>query len=214
VFVVTDVNVPQELKLDIQIARRFTFYQLTQRNYWTDTFVSSGIRPHEFRLMSKDHNEVANCLLSHIIDEFFREPLPLSEICNRLEIKPFEEQSEEITQAKNSLTIFYNAVVEAPPLEGSHAARYNPKKGWKLIDRSKDSAIMKAWEDICDGVTDPEMWGQSRAVDAEDWKALLGTNFPVVCELYRYRPTILYVRFRSTENAKNPKWINGKMVKQ
>lgn len=213
VFVVTDVNIPQDIKSDVQLARRFTFLQLTQRNYWSNTFVQRGIRAHEFRLISQDHNEAANSLLSSIIDEFFRQPTSLNEITSKLGIKSFEEQSEEITQAKTSLQLFYDAVIDAPILEGSHAKRYKPEKGWKLIDRAKDSLILQNWENVCDGVETNETWGQSRAVDAEDWSALLRVEFPVICEIYRYRPTQLLVRFRSTENHKHPKWINGKLVK-
>ena len=214
VFVCTDVNIPPELRVDIQIARRFTFLQLTKRNYWSDTFVQKGIRPHEFRLISKDHNEAANGILSDIIDEFFKQPTSLADITERLELKSFEEQSEEVTQTKNSLKVLYDAVLSAPQLEGSDAQRYTPEKGWKKIDRSRDSVILKSWEDVCDGVETSETWGKSRSVDSEDWSKLLGTDFPVVCDVYKYRPSVLYIRFRSNDSNKTPFWINGKQIKE
>jgi hypothetical protein len=74
------------------------------------------------------------------------------------------------------------------------------------------NVIMKAWDDVADG-QEKEEWCKSRIVDSEDWSKLLGVDIPIICDTYVYRPTQLYIRFRSTENHKNPMWINGKIVK-
>lgn len=224
VFVLTDINCPDEIKNDYQLARRFTFYRLDSSIEWTNTLVERNIRPHEFRLISDEHADAADSILSTIIDTHFQEPTPLSVIASRLgiqttldSIKPAElsvdqemeiDEMDQRAEAKNTLLKFYQTVVKAPGLTGSDAQRYNPTKGWKKIDRGVTSDILDIWAELCDG-QNGTAWCRSRACDAEDWGKLLRLPFPVVLDVAHYQQRVLYVRFRSADSSRKPKWING-----
>lgn len=233
VFVLTDIECPREILQDYQLARRFTFYRLDSAINWTDTLVHRNIRPHEFRCISAEHALAADSILSYIIDEFFSEPIPLTEMVKRLGITHFEpgdykearskndkitpeepSESPERAELKANLKRFYSAVCLAPKLAGQpHESRYNPKWGWKLIDRSVDNEILNAWNDLADG-PDKEQWTRSRLCSAEDWARLLNAPMPVVLEVKTYQggKRFLYVRFRSTDSPKYPTWINGEFI--
>jgi hypothetical protein len=211
VFVVTDVDTPPEVQADIQLARRFTFFQLSNRNYWEDNLVAKGIRPHEFRKISYEHNAAADSILSDIIDTFFRTPIPLNQMAKQLQSGVLSEYTEELDHKGEALKRLYAEDVKAPMLTGSHAQRYTAAYGWKKISRSEQTVLSELWGDVCDG-EEPERWVRSRAVSAADWQKILKTDFPVLCEVRPYRTSIIYVRFRSNDSGKFPKWING--VKQ
>jgi hypothetical protein len=208
VFVVTDVNTPPEVQADIQLARRFTFFELSNRNYWEDNIVAKGIRPHEFRKISYEHNAAADSILSDIIDTFFKEPTPLAHMARQLQSGVLSDYTEDVDRKSDRLLQFYNEAIKAPLLTGSHAQRYTPAMGWKLISRAELSPLIELWGDICDG-EEPERWVRSRAVAAADWQKVIGTKFPVLCEIRPYRTNIVYVRFRSKDSTRTPKWING-----
>lgn len=247
VFVLTDINCPPEITQDYQLARRFTFFRLDSSIDWTPSLVANNIRPHEFRLISYNHALAADTILSEVIDEFFQEPTPLTEICKRLGIdtasamkmidpKPDKKTIREVVNTTNTeveveednddelservelrkqLVKLYHNVLLAPKLTGADAARYDPEKGWKKVDRLVKNDILEVWESVCDGTQGNE-WGVSRIVDAEDWGKLLGLKFPVVMDVSPYPPRqhrCLYVRFRSADSKKRPIWINGERTK-
>lgn len=220
VFVLTDINCPPEIMQDYQLARRFTFFRLDSSIEWSSTLVERGIRPHEFRLISPEHAAASDTILSCVIDEFFQEPTPLAVIVNRLGIGTTKTEEsnadstpemDERSELKATLRSFYNAVISAPALTGTDAQRYNPKSGWKKIDRMATGGILDIWGSLCDAPSGP-LWCRSRVCDAEDWGKLLKLDFPVVLDIKQYQGRILYVRFRSTESSKLPKWLNGKRI--
>lgn len=238
VFVLTDINCPAEIIQDFQLARRFTFYRLDSSIEWTNTLVERNIRPHEFRLISDQHTDAADSILSTIIDNHFQHPTPLAVIANRLgihtagvdSIKPVvptdptdptqpvdntvEPESDYIdprADTKELLLRFYHAVVKAPPITGSDAVRYKAIYGWKKIDRAHNSDILDIWSELCDGPSGPQ-WCQSRTCAAEDWRKLLHTELPVVLDISPYQQRILYVRFRSTDSPRKPSWVNGQKL--
>ena len=212
VFVLTDIDIPIEVERDYQLARRFTFFRLGAANNWQDNIIHAGISPHEFRLISYDHNAAADAIVSEVIDEFFRVPTPLHEMAKKLQSGTLEAYSGEGDRTVERLKQLYREVCNAPVLTGSHLARY-PYPGWKLVDRIKDDAINEVWIDLCDG-KEPENWSKSRAVASQDWSKLVGSDFPVVCEFRcsKANQNQVYIRFCSTENRKKPKWVNGKDV--
>lgn len=211
VFVCTDINVPQEVEADRQLARRFTFFRLTNENFWSDTLVKKQIRPHELRLLSYDHNAACDAILSDVIDTYFQEPKSLSEIAATLTSGNLLEFSGEMDRAKHDMRRLYDAVVAAPLISGSDAMRYSPIGGWKRIDRMREEPIREVWEDLCDG-QEPDKWCKSRKVDSEDWSKIAKVDFPIMCECKAYRNSILYIRFRSTDSSRKPTWINGNAV--
>lgn len=212
VFVLTDIEIPAEVERDYQLARRFTFYRLGQSNNWQDQIISAGIRPHEFRLISYEHNLAADTILSEVIDEFFHEPIPLHEMATKLQSGTLDNYSGEKDRTLESLKRFYQLVCDAAPLTGSHAQRYSGR-GWKMIDRASMGPLNDVWDDLCDG-KEPEQWSKSRVVASQDWKKILELSFPIICELRvtKSSQNVVYVRFASVENRRRPEWINGQGV--
>jgi hypothetical protein len=212
VFVLTDIDVPPEVEADRQLERRFIFYYLPQSNNWQDNLVSKGFRPHEFRLLSYDHNAAADSILSEVIDEFFLEPVPLYEIAKKLQSGTLGSFSGEQDRTHEQMSKFYAEVCKAPALSGYHANRYSGE-GWKVIDRSIQSPLNELWDELCDG-REPENWLRSRTLSSSDWKKLLGLDLNVMCEIKAYKGgNYVYIRFRSTESSKKPGWVNGKKTK-
>lgn len=213
VFVLTDINIPVDVERDYQLARRFTFYRLGAAHNWQDNIIHAGISPHEFRLISYDHNAAADAILSEVIDEFFKVPTPLHEMADKLQSGTLEEYSGEKDRTSERLRQLYNEVVKAPALIGSHLTRY-PYPGWKMIDRVRDDALNDIWIDLCDG-KDAETWCKSRTVESQDWSKILSLDFPTICEIRSSKgnQNVLYIRFCSTENRRKPMWVNGKTIK-
>jgi hypothetical protein len=211
VFVLTDINIPIEVEQDRQLARRFTFYRLSQENFWSDTLIRKQIKPHELRLLSYDHNAACDSILSDVIDEFFQEPTPLFDIAERLQSGSLSNFTGETDRVKKHMLELYKLVCAAPAVIGTDAVRYSANGGWKRIDRMTESPLNEMWNNVCDGV-EVERWARSRAVDAEDWTRVVGTKFTIMCEYRAYRNSIVYIRFRSTDSPKKPMWINGNLI--
>lgn len=207
-FILTDVDTPKEVEQDIQIARRFTYFRLNSRINWEDTLVSKGIRPHQFRLLSGEHALAADSLLSYIVDRFFSAPTSLKAIANELTAIALEEYSDEGDRKTELLKEFYKEVCAAPKLDGSDLKRYSGP-GWKRIDRIKTNRLNDVWMELCDGPA-PDKWQLSRLITSEDWGTLLGTPFPVMCDVRPYQGSTIYVRFRDSGNPRYPMWLNGK----
>ena len=227
VFVLTDIECPREILQDYQLARRFTFFRLDSGVDWTHTLVNRNIKPHEFRCISPEHALAADTILSDIIDTHFSTPTPLVEIAKKLGIAhtpvpnnneptPADSTGEtgelqERLDLKEQLHKFYLAVIRMTPSTlGQHEARYNSAHGWRVIDRNTDNEILNTWNDVADGQQAIE-WTRSRICHAEDWGKLLRVKFPVVLDIkvYQSGKRYLYVRFRSTDSTRTPKWING-----
>lgn len=249
VFVLTDINCPSEVTQDYQLTRRFTFYRLDDSIEWTNSLVTRNIKPHEFRLISPEHNRAADTILSDVIDEFFRKPTPLVEISRQLGIGVAEVDTipmvtpeimvnsdnssstenvetpyfelDERTELKIRLRKFHKLVCEASPLTGSHAQRYAPHQGWRLIERFGGGELLELWNEVCSGHNGAE-WISSRICDAEDWGRLLGFHptdtigkkWNIVFQIAEFtnQGRHLYVRFRSTDSKKRPCWVNGNYV--
>lgn len=211
VFILTDISIPPEVEQDLQLSRRFTYYRLKDRNYWSDTFVQKRIRPHEFRLISADHNSAADAILSEVIDRWFRVPTALEDIAASLGMQTLQIHNEEIENTGDKLRLLYEEVCKAPPLFGADAQRYQGA-GWKRVDRITDSRIRALYEEFCDGLS-AEQWGNSRLLQSEDWKRRLGLKLSILCEIKHYRGQIVYIRFRSTDSARRPEWVNGEFLK-
>lgn len=209
-FVITDIEVPQEVETDVQLSRRFIYHRLTHRNYWSDTLTSRQIRPHEFRLISADHNHAADVILSDVIDKWFQEPTSMQQICKDLKLSTLEQHSEQSDNIKERLLKFYNLVCVAPPLTGADAERYSTI-GWKKVDRNTNDSLVESWSDFADGQL-PEQWVKSRIMVSEDWGRLIDAPYPVQCEVRPFRGSVVYVRFRSTDSARAPRWVNGKKI--
>lgn len=216
VFVLTDIDFPPEVERDVQLARRFTFFNLPSANQWQDNLVAKNFRPHEFRRLSYDHNAAADSIVSEVIDEFFRAPMPLYKIAEALNCGTLAQASGEAERNTDALAEFFRLVCNGPVAVGTAATRYPAAQGWRVIDRACQTPLVEAWEEIADG-RDPEQWCRSRSATSTDWAAkilkLAPEIGPVVCELKAGKGgNCVYVRFRSADNAKTPRWVNGKFT--
>lgn len=214
VFVLTDIKIPEQVEQDAQIARRFIFYRLPTSNNWQDNIVAKGIRPHEFRLLSYEHNSAADSILSEVIDEFFQEPIPLYQIAERLQGGQSDSSAiVERDRTQERMRQLYDLVCNAPAMTDKNPFGYTATQGWKLIDRSKSSELIDVWNDLCDGI-EPKMWCQSRSIDSTDWTKILGTEHVVTCEAKAHKSmTHVAIRFRSNDSARKPWWVNGKPLR-
>jgi hypothetical protein len=226
-FVLTDIECPPEVLEDVQISRRFVFYNLPQKVYWESTFVDEGIRPHQFRKISPDAALAADSLLSDIIDDFFTAPTPLRVIADKLEagVVDAEETTEEKERTKSNLYRFYKAVCHAPPLEkGSTDQQQYSSYGWKVIRRNSTSnPLLDLWNEFADGPGDD--WFSSRALKSVDWSQVIGLDFPIECKYNAVRGgSKIFIRFQATKKrndvcpghysgnaGKLPYWVNGEV---
>lgn len=213
VFVLTDIDFPVEVERDIQLARRFTFFQLPTANNWQDNLVAKNFRPHEFRKLSFDHNAAADAVVSDVIDEFFQTPTPLYKIAEALNCGSLAQASGEMDRSLDALRSFYTLACNGPVATGASATRYPAAQGWRVVDRACQSPLVEAWEEIADG-REPELWVRSRVATSIDWARTLKLPAdvgPVLCEIKAGKNcSSVFVRFRSADNVKAPKWINGK----
>lgn len=211
VFVLTDINIPPEVVQDKQISRRFQFYRLESEANWTDSLVNRQIRPHQFRLISHEHTAAADSILSDVIDTYFQVPQPLSHIAEQLQICTLQNYAEDVDRTKDLLQDFYNAVIAGPYTSGTHARRYKPEQGWKVIDRMCNSPLLDLWNEVCDG-QEPDKWNRSRKIDSQDWSKLLGLPFPIMVEYRSLKCSAVYIRFRSSGSPNSITWMNGVAV--
>lgn len=214
-FILTDITCPQEVLEDVQIARRFVFYQMRKRIFWEKNLIDYGIQPYQFRLISSEHSAAADAILSEVIDQFFTERIPLSEMAKRLEIGSLDSHSNEVDDRTGQLVQFYHAVCNAPShTDKKYIPRFSPLKGWKKVDRIQQSELCELWEDLCDDAKTTPGYITSRRALAEDWNRILGITDVNIRFEVRALAHCLFVRFVSTDSARNPSWINGQKVKE
>lgn len=212
VFVLTDIDFPPEVERDIQLARRFTFFQLPTANNWQDNLVAKNFRPHELRRLSYEHNAAADAIVSDVIDEFFTTPTPLYKIAESLDCGSLAQASGEMDRVNITLREFYALAINGPRATGPAANRYPAADGWRLIDRAHQTPLVEAWEELCDG-REPDVWVRSRIATSTDWARVLRLPKevgPVTCDLKAARNNAgVYVRFRSAGAGKRISWVNG-----
>jgi energy-coupling factor transporter ATP-binding protein EcfA2 len=225
VFVLTDIDTPNEVLEDIQIARRFVTYRLQRRNYWEDSFTARGIRPHEFRLISTQHAKACDSILSDVTDEFFQTPMSLKDIAQKL-MNSRVELEEEVNEPEPEdtqtcdLKRLYQLVCNAPDISGSDAMRYRPAMGWKRVNKGDQTELAHLWQEL----VDPNCgnFSESRIASSVDWCTILGIELPIDSKGARrgimlqrtpYGKNGVYLRFVNADIVRNASWVNGKIVK-
>lgn len=204
-IVFTDTRVPDEVRRDIQIARRLTHVRLSRRLAWESPMVAAGVhRPGDFRTTRLDFAFAANTILSEVIDRFFVEPIPFERIAEELGFSSLED-SDEFEDDSDSLRQFFDAVCAAPPPAGSDASRW-PGKGWKVLKRGNAGDLADAWDMLAD-----DAWISSRRCEERDWSSLLNVSESVKFDCVAHGTTIVAVRFR-VGNRKQPRKVNAEIL--
>lgn len=206
VFIWTDTRMPLELKQDAQLARRLIHVNLSSEVDWRPTLFANGISQiQDFRVSSQEHADIANTIISEIIDEFFKSTTSFEEAARSLGFTPLRE-SAEAEEGNEALVAFYKAVCAAPALDGADATRWSGK-GWKLINRNQVTPLQELWEQICD-----ESWRESRRCTAEDWQKLMKAKHPIRFEGRVHGSSRMAVRFRSADGNRTTYLVNEELL--
>jgi len=197
VIVLTDINVPDEVRADVQLARRLTHVHQSSRVDWETTLLDTEIRDiRRFRVHSEVNARACDALLSDVIDTFFGVPMTFSKIAGELGFTTLEK-STDFESPEERLLEFFRLVCDAPPVSGSYAKRY-ASPGWKMISRGHETPLAEAWDELHDGDT----YTDSRKCRERDWSALLGTSKRVVFDVAAVKDATVMVRFRVGDRTK------------
>lgn len=211
-FVLTDVTIPEEVTQDMQIARRFTFIELTSKCDWEKNLVEARIQPHQLRLVSPEHAAACDSVLSEVIDQFFTKRMTLAEIAKELGIVSLSQYTNIRSNKAGQFRQFYEAVCQAPPhTDKKNFISFPPAMGWKRIDRLSDTYLKELWDEFCNGRENEKDWAQSRTLSAEDWGGILGLSERIAFEVVP-RKQCVFVRFIAGP-YNSPTWINGREYK-
>lgn len=196
VIVVTDTHVPQSVRADLQIGRRFVTVRLPGRVHWTKTMSAAGVHQiGRFRLTRTLSGEplaanAGNAVLSDLIDRFFRSPRTFQEIASDLGFRLLEEEPGR-EERKAILRAFFDAVCAAPEPTGRDKQRWSGP-GWKIIRRHGDSDLVSLWCELCDDLN--AGFVSSRVCDETTWKEIIGTH--AVIDIRSNGGSCVAVRFR------------------
>lgn len=203
VCIVTDITVPQLLRNDVQLARRFVYVRLRDSHpEWVSSLTESGLfQVRAIRTITEQHAVACDAIVSEVIDEFFDRPRTLAEIAKSLgfsllmESPDFDDPTEELRR-------LYSLVNEAPPLPEKYRNRW-AGDDWKLIALGDETPLAEAWEAVNDG-SDGERYFNSRRCSECDWKRLLHSEHEIRFETRRHRG-IMVLRFKTrvTTNGAN-----------
>lgn len=206
VFTFTDIAVPQAVRDDIQLARRFVYVKLPHRVDWEGPLTASGVhRIQNFRHYDPEYADACNAVLSEVIDDFFSEPSDLKTIARRLGFCALEA-SEDFDDPNDDLRALFRAVDAAPSLTGADAARW-PGRGYALIRRDQETDLVDLWRRLCDDDT----WTESRRVVETDWGRLFGVD-PFEVDIRSHGGSTVVIRFRRG-SRNNPDAVNGEVLR-
>lgn len=184
VTVVTDIDIPPQIRDDLQISRRFIYLRLGGRVEWQPTVLSTIQKIERLRLADDCYMHAANAVLTHVIDTFFSTPSNFIDIAYALGYNTLDKaDGPGFEDPVEKLKKFHRTV--------EMVAESTDRRwvgGWKVIRRSDETELSELWEQLCDG--DGPRWGQSRRVAEQDWKLLLGSADPIRCEVRRLNDTV------------------------
>lgn len=186
VVVMTETSLPRDLLKCIQLTRRLISVQLHYRLAWD---AGIGSRVQGLRSSGAEACKAADSLLSWMIDQYFREPLTLMEIAERLGFKRMESVAEDTLQTRATLLAFYRAVISAPDAASHHQRRWGGG-GWKVVDQAKGGEESNTIDFLYFTLSDSHDFTQSVTIQEHDWTSLLGLSGhpPVECQLRTISP--------------------------
>jgi len=190
VMVWTDTEVPNEIRDSVQLSRRLIHVHFDRKVEWEKTIYESGVHQIErLRVASIDYADACNVILSDIIDRFFQYPQDMRAIARQLGFKLLSEETG--VYNRTSLMDFYNAVINAPPLDAQLSRMYDGP-GWKCIDlMNSQNPLTQVWEIVRDA-DNPKF---SRRCSEANWPEMLGVDPPVEFEIQSHGSKLV-VRFR------------------
>lgn len=181
VSLLTDTHVPNEVRSDVQLGRRFVYVRLDSRLAWDKTIIASGIgSPGRFRSASVENAEACNAIVSYVIDTYFREkPIPLVEIAGALGFTTLE-LCDEAMDDPDALPELFRLVCQAPTLNDSR----HKGRGWvKIGFHSDETELANAWSAVCDGVGSLDSFASSRKVMEVDWSTVVAVPAGTKCQV-------------------------------
>lgn len=201
VFVFTDIEVPQEVRDDIQLARRLIYLRLTERVDWRQSMNYAGLdKPENIRRLSAEHAFAADVICSECIDEYFTETRNLDELVAMCGVE-FLETSRDFSDPLELLKRLWTTVCLAQDLQEPDSQRV-AGFGFKKVSQAEVSDLRDIWDQLADGLTGRD-WKYSRRISEIDWSALLTKYFAsgklpkgITVDVRHYKDTTVYLRFR------------------
>lgn len=180
--IVTDIDVPQCIRDDTQISRRFLYVPLSKKIDWVGSLVTSGVHRFERLRLGEDRFvEAANAILSEIIDRWFDLPRTLVDIAKDLGYTTLDLATG-FDDPIETLKDFYRAwKTTSPSTENRWAG------GWRTLRREDSTQLAELWNILSDG---GKNWFNSRRVKEQDWQKLLGTERAIRPELRKHGQTL------------------------
>lgn len=205
VFVWTDTELPESIKRNAQLARRLVHVHLPSAVDWEKSLKDSGVfHPKRFRVSSERRARVANAVLSHVIDRFFRPPVTFEEIARSLGFGRMID-SQEAEEGREALKTLFETTVAAPEISGVDCVRWKGR-GWKVLSRDVETPLREAWATVAD----PENFFASRAASEADWQRVVGLREPTKLEV-RVHGARIALRFRSESGGRTSYRTNGEL---
>jgi hypothetical protein len=195
-FTLTDTYCPQEVRDDVQLARRLIYVRLPSRVDWETplTTRAGGKGIEAFRTFGPEEAEAANAVLSHVIDTYFQHPMTLRAIAAHLGFTTLED-SQDFDDPRELLRRFFELVCNAPDRLNEADQRRWRGRGWKKIQRQDETELADLWRQLADG--EGEEYTRSRRCRETDWGGLLGHNgLPITFEVSHSSHATVAVRFR------------------
>ncbi len=173
--IVTNTDFADAVHQDRQIGRRFIkvrlYNEVPQR--WEKT--AGDIR--EWR--KSDTNDIAEAIVGHIVDSHFTTPgVTFPEIAVSLGFDELRADSGEGVSRDTLVNEFFVEVCKSEPAPTRWKGR-----GWKMIDRNKETPLKELWELLCDDLMDA--YFSSRIISERDLQSVIGAWCPVKLELSR-----------------------------
>jgi hypothetical protein len=200
-FTLTDIYCPQEVRDDLQLARRLIYVRLPSRVDWDTALTkhAGGKHIEAFRTFGQEEADAANAVLSHVIDRYFQRPLTLREIAADLGYSTLEE-SDDFEDPRELLRRFFELVCAAPDRLNEADRRRWKGRGWKKVQRYEETELADLWRQLADG--EGEHYTRSRRCREADWGRLLGRpGRPITFEVVHSSHSTVAVRFKLGNHA-------------
>jgi hypothetical protein len=195
-FTLTDIYCPQEVRDDVQLARRLIYARLPSRVDWETplTTHAGGKAVDDFRTFGHEEADAANAVLSHVIDRYFQCPMTLRDIAADLGYTTLEE-SDDFEDPRELMRRFFDLVCAAPDRLNDGDRRRWKGRGWKKIQRHEETELADVWRQLADG--EGEEYTRSRRCREMDWGRLLGRpGLPITFEVTSSSHSTVAVRFK------------------
>lgn len=218
VFVLTDSEVPNDVRTCAQLGRRCHYWHAFLQVDWVKSLgeYADGQAIERFRLFSSAAARAADSLLSRVIDRFFCSPHGFADICADLGILSLQEADNSASVKREQLRELYLAACEAPdaPEQDQHRCG---GRGWKRIHRDEltmnGKRLAAAWGAICDHSQHSTRWAESRQCAEEPWAPVLGVPAATDIRLDRkLNGATLFIRFRAPGSTQLDYRVNGEIV--